>query len=170
MVRRPTELAVIAFIPALQVGWFRAQARIHASTGFAPLKPALARAASGLSVTRKTWVEVNGVSRPGLEIPVSKLNVAFGGPDGGGPLAAIAGADPTAGPDAAGGAVGSPALGGGATGALASVTRLRVQPRKATTAWSLLVRPKTSGRSESSGMTTTLPLSPRYSTRLRISS
>src|SRR5262249_30114107 len=117
MVRRPTELAVIAFIPALQVGWFRAQARIHASTGFAPLKPALARAASGLSVTRKTWVEVNGVSRPGLEIPVSKLNVAFGGPDGGGPLAAIAGADPTAGPDAAGGG-GEPPRPGGAAGAV----------------------------------------------------
>ena len=39
MVRRPTELAVIAFIPALQVGWFCAQARIHASTGFAPYSP-----------------------------------------------------------------------------------------------------------------------------------
>src|SRR5262249_57192283 len=128
MVRRPTELAVIAFIPALQVGWFRAQARIHASTGFAPLKPALARAASGLSVTRKTWVEVNGVSRPGLEIPVSKLNVAFGGPDGGGPLAAIAGADPTAGPGAARGAGGAPPPGGGAAGAVAGGSPLRRPP------------------------------------------
>src|SRR5215510_6545090 len=117
MVRRPTELAVIAFIPEVQVGWFCAQARIHASTGFAPLKPALASAVSGFSVTRKTWVEVNGVSCPGLEIPVLKVNVAFAGPDGGGPLAAIAGAEPTVGAlaadseDAAGAADDPPALG-----------------------------------------------------------